>query len=243
MNTKRITAVTFDFWNTLFVEVAPGIAQRRAELMVELLAQADVRIRVADTKLALDDAWRVHRDKWCAGIRFNNRDAAKQVASSLGCGDGHETLDTIQSVLEYMYPPRELTPCDALEPMLGTLTASGLRIGIVCDTGFTPGRTLWESLAKLDLTKFFNGSSFSDEVGAFKPDRRIFEHSLTYLGSHPETTVHVGDLWYNDVFGAKAVGFWTVRYRGWNDDRGKEPEADYVSDNHKQTVEWILERA
>ena len=57
-----------------------------------------------------------------------------------------------------------------------------MRIGIICDVGLTPSRTLRRYLDGHGLLEFFDHWSFSDEVGTFKPDPAIFRHALAGLG-------------------------------------------------------------
>jgi HAD superfamily hydrolase (TIGR01509 family) len=46
----------------------------------------------------------------------------------------------------------------------------------------------------------------SEVVGFEKPDPRLFRHALESVGADPVTTVHVGDMYYQDVVGARAAG-------------------------------------
>lgn len=242
MGTK-VQAVTFDFWNTLFVEVAPNILTRRAEIIAATVDAGAAPITITAAENAVSEAWKEHRRRWAAGVRLTTADGAKHVAAHLNLRPVESVLSRLERAMEYMYDAEELTPCDALGPMLERLKAADLRIGTVCDTGFSPGRMLWDRLVKLRLAQLFDGASFSDEVGVFKPDPAIFEHSLRYLKSRPAATVHVGDLWRNDVCGARGAGFQAIRYCAWNDDKptGRD-EADYVSHSHSLTTEWILSR-
>jgi putative hydrolase of the HAD superfamily len=50
----------------------------------------------------------------------------------------------------------------------------------------------------------------SAEVGAGKPDARVFERGLELARVRPEQAVHVGDSLENDVAGARAVGIRAV---------------------------------
>jgi len=50
----------------------------------------------------------------------------------------------------------------------------------------------------------------SHEEGVEKPDPQIFQRALERIGSGPETTVHVGDLFHTDVVGARAAGLRAV---------------------------------
>jgi FMN phosphatase YigB (HAD superfamily) len=84
-----------------------------------------------------------------------------------------------------------------------------------------------------DRLELFDGMSFSDEVGHYKPARAIFEHALTSVGSvAPERAAHVGDRRRTDVSGALAMGMTAVRYNGvYEDEAIRAPEADVVVGN------------
>src|SRR5207249_2916452 len=69
---------------------------------------------------------------------------------------------------------------------------------------------------------------FSDEVGVYKPDPRIFQAALGALGAEPSEAAHVGDLRFTDVAGARAVGMRAIRFSGGRDDEADGPEADVV---------------
>jgi putative hydrolase of the HAD superfamily len=46
----------------------------------------------------------------------------------------------------------------------------------------------------------------SGDVGAAKPDARIFEHACRLLGVHPRDAVYVGDRFETDALGAAGAG-------------------------------------
>ena len=64
-----------------------------------------------------------------------------------------------------------------------------------------------------DLLDVFDVTVFSDEQGTYKPDVRIFEHTLSTLGVDPDAALHVGDRRRTDVAGALDAGMGAVRYR------------------------------
>src|SRR4029453_4488858 len=53
----------------------------------------------------------------------------------------------------------------------------------------------------------------SEEVGATKPDVRIFETALARLGIGAEDAVMIGDAWLTDIAGAKAAGIRRVWFK------------------------------
>jgi putative hydrolase of the HAD superfamily len=121
-----------------------------------------------------------------------------------------------RAVDAYGLPALEFPP----DPMPGAvdalreLTARGLRLGIVSNTGRTPGTVLRRILARHDMLRYFDAVaiSYSDEVGFRKPDPRIFARSLQALGVAPGRALHVGDNPHADVLGAQKVGMRTAHY-------------------------------
>src|SRR4029453_16977834 len=87
--------------------------------------------------------------------------------------------------------PPALQP-GAAEAVRG-LAASGVGLGIISNTGRTPGAILRRVLQASDLLKHFSVVSYSDEVGFRKPDAEIFRRTLTLAGVRPEEAAHIGD--------------------------------------------------
>jgi len=107
----------------------------------------------------------------------------------------------------FVFPPilRE----DALDTLAGTRQRAR-KIGLISNTGRSPGIALRKVLDKLGILRFFDAIVFSDEAGCRKPDKRIFDLALRELGSQPSDTVHVGDNPEADVWGAKQAGMRAV---------------------------------
>ena len=124
----------------------------------------------------------------------------------------------------------ELRLLDGVADALAALSERGIRLGIICDVGFTPSPALLGHLERHGLLGYFDHWSFSDEVGVYKPDPRIFEHALDGLGGpDPGDCVHVGDRRRTDVAGAQALGMRAVRITAaFEDDSDHEPPGDVV---------------
>ena len=84
---------------------------------------------------------------------------------------------------------------------LEALRTEGYRLGVVSNFD----RRLHRVLADLGLGEYFEHIVISSEVGADKPDPRIFRHALDLFGVAPEAAVHVGDDPRKDG-GAEAAG-------------------------------------
>ena len=121
---------------------------------------------------------------------------------------------------------------------LAALSERGIRMGIICDVGFTPSPALLAHLERHGLLKHFDHWSFSDEVGFYKPAPEIFAHALSGLGApDPGGCVHVGDRRRTDVAGAQAAGMRAVRVTAVFEDPDQDaPEGDVVISSYEELL-------
>src|SRR3954468_14051848 len=91
-------------------------------------------------------------------------------------------------------------------PALEHLRARGLRTVVVSNWDCSLG----EVLAEAGLRGLVDGVVTSAEVGAAKPDQRIFDAALALAGSDAAEAVYVGDSPANDIDGAAAAGIRAV---------------------------------
>ena len=121
--------------------------------------------------------------------------------------------DTIQEIVVayadafFVHPPVPHTEAVAV---LQGVKSMGLRVGLISNTGMTPGTTFRQYLAQQGMLEYFDALTFSDEVKLAKPGREIFLLTLQALDASPAQAVHVGDHMQNDVVGAKGCGLKTV---------------------------------
>lgn len=82
------------------------------------------------------------------------------------------------------------------------LRAWGLRVGVVSNAG----SDLDGFLERLGIREHLDFTVISAVEGARKPDRRIFARALDLAGVGPAEAVHVGDMYFEDVRGARGAG-------------------------------------
>jgi HAD superfamily hydrolase (TIGR01549 family) len=111
----------------------------------------------------------------------------------------------------------EYVPDDVV-PALEALRARGLRLVVVSNAN----GTLRAHMDRLDLTRRFDIVLDSADEGVEKPDPRFFQIALERSGAARETTIHVGDLYYVDVMGARGAGLRGVLL----DELDLRPDAD-----------------
>jgi HAD superfamily hydrolase (TIGR01509 family) len=89
---------------------------------------------------------------------------------------------------------------------LTRLRESGFLLGMVSNFSHAlPG-----ILRKLGIYDFFRFVTYSDNVGAEKPDALIFADALHRAGISPDHVIHVGDSYEADVLGARSAGITPV---------------------------------
>ena len=237
--TNTLFAVTFDFWNTIATVPSGAMSAARERGVAAACASHDVEVEAELLVEALAQVGVDWERSWAEGRHLPPREAAESLVRTLGVeGAAREMV-----VEAFLGAGREveLEFAPGIRRCLEELRERGLRLGIVCDVGFSGGELLRELLDAEGLLEHFDGWGFSDEVGHYKPSPEIFEAALRSLGADPAQAVHVGDLRRTDIAGGAALGMRTVRYRGMNTEGDDEDgvEADVVLDNHEELPDVI----
>lgn len=113
-------------------------------------------------------------------------------------------LDDLQRYHD-QYNLWERVPPDVI-PALQRLKASGRTLVVVSNAN---GR-MRDALDRVGIGPYVDLVIDSTEEGVEKPDPQIFLNALARSGARAETTLHVGDLFYTDVVGARAAGLRAV---------------------------------
>jgi putative hydrolase of the HAD superfamily len=96
----------------------------------------------------------------------------------------------------------EFRPYPDVLPALGELRDRGLTLVIASNWDCS----LRDWLGPTGIMELVDGVVTSAEVGAPKPDPRVFERALAIAHAAPSEALHVGDKLDNDVEGAAAAG-------------------------------------
>ncbi|HKA63213.1 MAG TPA: HAD family hydrolase [Methylomirabilota bacterium] len=215
-----IRLVTFDFWDTLVTDSPENLRAQRA-LRVEAIRRAlhDARAPVSEV-----DAEDIHeRSGLALAERFwsRNRDPspAEQLRVVLDTREpgvaARLSPDAFGAALNaYISPvlahPPDLSP--GAERAVRELAARGVLLGIVSNTGRTPGVILRRVLERHGLLRHFGPIAYSDEIGVRKPEAEIFRVTLVTAGMKPTDALHVGDNPDADVVGARGIGMRAAHY-------------------------------
>jgi len=225
-----IKALTFDLWNTLIGDTHVDISNRRIAILLHVCEQQRCYRDISAVRAAYQSATRLWEECW--------RVKRKGISIQALVAHIFEKLNvriesTVQEqvVIEFAEvvledPPPLLDFASAVLEVLSTK----YRIGLICDTGFTPGQVLRQVLKKHNILHYFSCLLFSDEVGTAKPSVLIFQRALDALQLSADEVVHIGNLLETDIVGAKAIGMTAV----WIDrDEGSDITAISYRPDHE----------
>src|SRR5215467_8944834 len=217
-------AVTFDFWNTLF-RPSEDALHVRARRLAPWLRTSEEAVHAA-----LVEGVERHVAEWRAGRCWGAGELARVLLNRFSVDGQYGRLDELTRLIEISGVGLGERPVEGAMEAVTKLRVGGLKLGVISDTGFSPGRVLRGFLSRAGLLHRFEPAAltFSDEVGVPKPNPRIFRAALGALGVEPSQAVHVGDLRATDVAGARAAGMRSVRFMGCHNDGSAGPEADIV---------------
>jgi len=154
-----------------------------------------------------------HREKaigeFMAGTEYNDSDEAFE-ALFLAMGDlvfrmtgldgDHDTLT--REVLGRFWLLENWAVYPDVIDAIERLRARKIRIGVLSNAT----SALVGFLEEIGLLKYFDFTIVSAIVGTKKPDRRIFERALERAGVEAADAAHVGDMYLEDILGARNVG-------------------------------------
>jgi HAD superfamily hydrolase (TIGR01509 family) len=224
-----IKVITIDFWNTLFDSSnGDGRNDLRMATVYNEVKKHNKEISKETFDLALKASWEFFNKIWFSEQRTPAPiESIEFFWNYLGLPKDDEALDSIvyvfgNSILEY--PPSLIPTPDQL-----TKLSKKYKLGIVSDTGFSPGTVLRSLIHKNGIYDLFSEFSFSDETGVSKPHPNAYLKILESLDVKPEESLHIGDIEKTDIIGAKKLGMKAIRYNG-------DPTAFVVKENSTESL-------
>ena len=135
-----------------------------------------------------DGFWANYSYRYLISLRVPKEQASK-LAPKL-----FEHMQTAFNPKDHVYP--------CVPETLQAIKEAGYFLGLVSNRS-TPCQEQCEALG---LLGYFDFAYVAAEVGAWKPDPRIFDRALEITGVLPEETLYIGDNYYADILGAKKAG-------------------------------------
>jgi len=212
--------VTFDLWQTLIFdkpEEDQVRGKKRCEGLQRVLSDFGIVLSLGDLQRAHEESALQFQAIWRRDGHISTMNQIQlivQIASgrNIDLRRDSRTIEMLQNAYIdplYAFPPRLNEEAEAtLEAMRDRVR----KIGLISNTGRSPGVAMRKLMEKLGILKFFDATVFSDEAECRKPDKRIFDLAVRELGVEPSATVHIGDNPETDIWGAKQAGMRAVLF-------------------------------
>lgn len=227
-----IKAITFDLWNTLFQN--KSYSNNRINFLSNFLASKDKNIEIDALKRGYDHIFLQYSDEDFDRHIYNEtriENVLNCLKINLTSTEIDEIIISIESEILSDPPLLKAGTFDTLKEL-----SQEYKIGLISNTGITPGKMIKKVMEKYDILKYFQITIFSDEIGYYKPSAILFQEALKHLQSKPENTIHIGDLLHTDVKGAKDCGMLSI----WFNDTNQKRQTDIIPDFEVKSMLEII---
>jgi len=241
----QVKTITVDLWGTLLFDGPSSdnrYKKRRLADIASLLAAAGVTVSTAALDRAYDESgtylgrvWATHRD-----VPVDDHIRAILAAINPGLPK-HVPPTLMTSLIEaYSQPILVVPPAvdDTALAALESLNVGGYTLALISNVMRTPGVSLRRMLERFRLLRYFQHTTFSDEVRIRKPAPEIFHLTLRAVAGEPKTSVHVGDDPILDVQGAHAAGMRVIQVTS---SRARRPRPDLTISRLAELPEAIAQ--
>jgi putative hydrolase of the HAD superfamily len=214
---SEVKAVAFDLWETLITDT-PALSREQERIRLTRMEQILTSSGHAALADRIEHAYRAlwHRCQDLYWSRDRDVPCRRQIEHFLEelelVIDDEGTLAALEDA--YAHAAVEVLPevVDGARELLATIKRSGLRVGLISNTGRTPGYALRRVLEELGLASLIDVMVFSNEHGLCKPETSIFEELRRGLEVDYSEMVFVGDNLYVDVHGAQRCGMRAIHF-------------------------------
>ena len=217
---KRIDAVTFDLWDTLVQEVPGGssmVARARMERIADILetfgrlyTPEEIESAYVETGGFLYRVWNESKD---VSVRDQVIFMLGRIEQRLPSRLGAEAIAEIEEAYSVSMLDHRPVLLPGAKEALRDVQDRGMRMGLISNTGRTPGAVLRTIMEDLGILQCFSVTTFSNEILARKPAPAIFGASLEGLRAQAGSALHIGDDPRSDIDGAKDFGLKAIQIR------------------------------
>ncbi|MHA1106985.1 MAG: HAD family hydrolase [Promethearchaeota archaeon] len=236
-----IKAITFDLWNTLFENIS--YSDTRLNIISDI-------IRKRDNNLSFDKIKEFYesnfffifpKEKLNKFHHLYNENRLVNLLNDLNVKMSNNEIKDIVGKLEdiMLSNPPPLKP--NVKKTLESLKRNSYKIGLISDTGITPGRILKQTLEHHEILHFFDTLIFSDELGVYKPHSLLFQTALKNLAVSAEMSIHVGDLIDTDIVGAKNYNMRAIWVNNEPKNKFLKIKPDYIIKDLYEVVDIITQ--
>jgi HAD superfamily hydrolase (TIGR01662 family) len=237
---KDIKAILFDLDGTLRHHLPSG-----GEVFIEYLKNLNLnfseenRIRAehwehfyfANSPEIQEDNISFKSDVNAFWINFSKR---RLLAIGVSESQAVEIAPNLSKHMNENYKPQVFVP-EEIPSVLSKLKETGYTLGVVSNRS----ESFQKELDEMNLTNYFDFLLAAGEVGAFKPDAKVFHRAIEIANAKADEAIYIGDNYFADIIGSQNAGLNPVLY----DPTNLFPEAECAvikSFNELQNVLRIL---
>lgn len=232
-----IKAITFDFWETIiraidYSDVRINFLTRILEIEGFSKNRKLIRDAYLSSQKVFYNAWK-NEQKYISALE-RTEFILKTLEINLPSKSKYNIIKHFEEITLLAPPPL----MNDSEMILKSLYDHH-RIGLICDSGMSPGKMLRKVLEYHNVLKYFCCTIFSDEMGRNKPNPIVFRQALKKLEVKPSEAMHIGDLLETDIAGANAIGMKTVWFNWKN--KSKKSKTNVLPDYEIDKLSQLLQ--
>jgi putative hydrolase of the HAD superfamily len=233
-----IKAITFDLWNTLLGTIS--YSDLRLCILELFLEDKKVNISKSNLNALYNNYFNfLHPQfKTVKQHHIYTSERIQHLFNKLDLTFSSMELNKIVNEIEAVILKRTPDLKKGVKETIKILSED-YKLGIISDTGVTPGKIIRIVLKRYDLLHHFHTTIFSDEVGYYKPHPKTFKAALKNLNCLPENTIHIGDNLETDIKGAKNCNIYTIWIRDPFQEESNEVQPDYKVDSISEVIEIV----
>ena len=221
-----IEVITFDLWNTLIIN--KFYSEERLQFFFQFLQDREIFIPFDELRNAYEEKFHFSEVTF-EELEFRHIytiDRILNVLQKINIEISKKNLDLLRIEFEsvMLNDPPQLK--EGVKKTLEEL-ASRYKIGLISNTGVTPGPILRKVLESHGILNFFDVTVFSDESGYFKPHPIMFKLPLEKLKCKAQNAIHVGDMLETDIKGANDFKMYSVWFNESKSPISLEIKPDY----------------
>ncbi|NVM36114.1 MAG: HAD family hydrolase [Candidatus Lokiarchaeota archaeon] len=202
-----IEVITFDLWNTIFNN--RFYTDFRLNYFTQFLEKRQIAISFQEIKKAFDLAFYLPERNYEENDHIYTEERIAKLLNILKIDltEPEKTIIKIKFEEAILKDPPSLKM--GVKQTLEELS-SAYKLGLISNTGITPGRIISRILQEYEIFKYFRVKIYSDEIGYYKPHKIIFKTALESLNCIPQNAIHIGDNLETDIKGAKDCNMYTI---------------------------------
>lgn len=233
-----IQVITFDLWNTIFTN--RFYSDLRLSYLFQFLDKKQISYSFSEVKNAFASAFHFS-DIDLVEINYRHIYTSERISKlfqALNIKFFESDYKLIESKFEEAMlkdPPHlKIGVKETLKEL-----SNDYNIGLISNTGITPGRVIKEVFRMYDIQKYFQLTLFSDEIGFYKPHPIMFKTALKQFNCKPQNAIHIGDILETDIKGAKECNMLAI----WINDsfslKSDKIQPDYEIQQISETIQII----